>query len=68
MYVEDDSEPTETFGEPLLTARQVAGLLALSPHTVLDWFERGELPGVKLNGRAVRFVPAEVRAWVEGQR
>jgi len=54
--------------EPLLTARQVAGLLGVSASTVLDWFEAGRLPGFKLNGRAVRFRESEVEAWLEAQR
>lgn len=54
--------------ERLLTAREVAELLGMAPATVLDWFEAGRLPGFKLNGRAVRFRPSEVAAWLEGQR
>ena len=53
--------------ERLLTARELAELLAVAPGTVLDWFERGELPGFKI-GRAVRFRRSEVEAWLEGCR
>ena len=53
--------------EPLLTARELAELLGLSPSTVLDWFEAGRLPGFKL-GRAVRFRESEVEAWLEARR
>ena len=48
--------PTVT--ERLLTARELADLLGLSPATVLDRFERGDLPGFRLFGRkggSVRF-------------
>jgi excisionase family DNA binding protein len=38
----------------LLTARELAEYLGLRPGTVLDKWERGELPGFKF-GRAVRF-------------
>lgn len=54
--------------DPLVTARELADYLGLSPSTVLDWFEAGRLPGFKLGGRAVRFRASEVEAWLEGQR
>ena len=44
----------------LLTARELAEYLGLRPATVLDKWERGELPGFKF-GRAVRFDLEEVR-------
>ena len=47
--------------ERLLTARELAGYLGLKPGTVLDKWERGELPGFKF-GRAVRFDLEEVLA------
>jgi excisionase family DNA binding protein len=54
----------------LLTAREVAGWLGLAPATVLDRFERGELPGFRLGrkGGPVRFDEDELRAWLEGRR
>jgi len=45
----------------LLTARELAGYLGLKPGTVLDKWERGELPGYKF-GRAVRFSLDEILA------
>jgi excisionase family DNA binding protein len=45
----------------LLTARELAEYLGLKPATVLDKWERGELPGFKF-GRAVRFDLDEVLA------
>jgi excisionase family DNA binding protein len=45
----------------LLTARELAEYLGLAPATVLDKWERGELPGYKF-GRAVRFHLDEVLA------
>jgi hypothetical protein len=41
--------------ESLVTAREI------------DMWERGELPGFTI-GRAVRFRPAEVEAWLEERR
>jgi excisionase family DNA binding protein len=45
----------------LLTARELADYLGLAPATVLDKWERGELPGFRF-GRAVRFDLEEVLA------
>jgi excisionase family DNA binding protein len=45
----------------LLTAKELADYLGLKPGTILDKYERGELPGFKF-GRAVRFDLAEVLA------
>jgi excisionase family DNA binding protein len=47
--------------DSLLTARELGAYLHLSPATILDKWERGELPGYKF-GRAVRFDLAEVLA------
>jgi excisionase family DNA binding protein len=52
--------------EPLLRARDVADLLNLSANTVLDWFERGKLPGFKIGG-AVRFSRVELETWLAAQ-
>jgi excisionase family DNA binding protein len=54
--------------ERLVTARELAEHLGLSPDTVLDWFEAGRLPGFKLGGRAVRFRESEILAWLESHR
>jgi excisionase family DNA binding protein len=47
--------------ERLLTARQLGEVIGLKPGTILDRWERGELPGYKF-GRAVRFDLDEVLA------
>jgi len=49
--------------EPLFTARQLGEVLGLSTATVLDRFERGDLPGFRLFGRKggpVRFKLSEI--------
>jgi excisionase family DNA binding protein len=54
--------------EALLTARQVAEMLGISPDTALDWFEQGRIPGFRLTrriGSPVRFRGSEIDAWVE---
>jgi len=55
----------------LLTARDLGVLLGLSPATVLDRFERGDLPGFRLFGRKggpVRFRESEILSALEGWR
>jgi predicted DNA-binding transcriptional regulator AlpA len=58
--------------ERLLTARELGELLCLSTGTVLDRFERGDLPGFRLYGgrvgAPVRFRWSEVNAWLERGR
>jgi excisionase family DNA binding protein len=43
----------------LVTARELADMLGLSPATLLDAWQAGKLPGYKV-GRAVRFDPDEI--------
>lgn len=53
----------------LLNAAEVAEMLGLSPNTVLDRFQRGDLPGLRLFGRKggpVRFRREEIEALLEG--
>jgi excisionase family DNA binding protein len=58
--------------ERLLTARELGELLGLSTGTVLDRFERGDLPGFRLYGgkvgAPVRFRWSEVEGWLEAGR
>jgi excisionase family DNA binding protein len=55
------SHDEEHVNDRLLTARELGEYLGLSSATVLDKWERGELPGFKF-GRAVRFDLDEVLA------
>ena len=53
----------------MLTARQVADRLGLTPRTVLAWRSDGKIPGFKLNGTGpVRFDEAEIDEWLRQQR
>jgi len=55
----------------LLTARELGEHLGLSSATVLDRFERGDLPGFRLFGRKggpVRFRLSEIEAQLAGWR
>ena len=53
--------------EQLWTVRECAAFLRLGRNAIYEMAERGELPSFRIGSR-VRFVPAEVRAWVERQR
>lgn len=51
----------------LLTTRQVADYLALSPETILRRWRAGELPGIRLASNVLRFREHEIDAWIEAR-
>jgi excisionase family DNA binding protein len=53
--------------ERLLTTRDVADLLGVSPETVLRWIDTRGLSARRLTSRAIRYDPAELAAWLEGR-
>jgi excisionase family DNA binding protein len=53
-----------TCGGRLLTTREVAERLAVSPETILRWIECRGLPARRLTSRAIRFDAHEVEAWL----
>jgi excisionase family DNA binding protein len=54
--------------ERLLTTREVAAFLGVSPETVLRRWRRGEIPGYRLASNVLRFRESELEAWLEGTR
>ncbi len=48
----------------LLTAREVAERLGVSPETVLRWVRRRELTAIKLPGGAIRFQEHVLDEWL----
>jgi len=52
----------------LLSTRQVADFLGLSPETVLRRWRAGELPGYRLASNVLRFRESELEAWLEEKR
>ena len=54
--------------QPLLTTREVATMLGLSPATVLRRWRAGELPGYRLGSNVLRFSADELEAWLEARR
>ncbi|MCG3134045.1 MAG: hypothetical protein HMLKMBBP_01317 [Planctomycetes bacterium] len=53
------------FGEPLVDAATVAAYLSIDPATVYRLVDRGDLPGIAIAPRVVRFRPEDVRGYVE---
>ncbi len=50
------------------TASELSHLLKVSPRTILAWYRRGLIPGVRPTGSTVRFVADEVVAALKGGR
>ena len=48
----------------LLTARDVAARLGVSSETVLRWTRAGKLPGFRMPGGALRYLDADLEAWL----
>lgn len=53
--------------ECLWNARDVGAFLRIGRNAVYEMAARGELPSIRVGSR-VRFVPADVRCWLERQR
>lgn len=53
--------------DPLLTARDVADRLNVSPATVLRWTARGDLPGFRMPSGALRYREDALAAWLDGR-
>jgi excisionase family DNA binding protein len=58
----------ERQSERLLTTRQVAELLGLSPATVLRRWRAGELPGYRLGSNVLRFSARDIDEYLEQRR
>ena len=52
----------------LLTTRDVAELVGLSPEAVLRRWRAGELPGFRLATNVLRFDELEIAAWLDSLR
>jgi excisionase family DNA binding protein len=52
----------------LLTTREVAERLHISPASVLRRWRSGELPGYRLGSNCLRFDSGEIDAWLEQRR
>ena len=52
----------------LLTTREGAERLGLSPATILRRWRAGELPGFRIAANCLRFDEAEITEWLHAQR
>lgn len=51
--------------ERLLTTREVAAFLGMSPESVLRRYRREEIPGYRLASNVLRFRESEVETWLQ---
>jgi excisionase family DNA binding protein len=51
----------------LLTAREVGERFGVSTETILRWTRRGDLPGFRMPGGALRYREAELDEWLTGR-
>jgi len=52
----------------LLTVREVAELLRVSPLTIKRWGKRGKLPAIRINARGDRRYKKEAILWLLGMQ
>ena len=52
----------------LLTVREVADILRVSPLTIKRWGKRGKLPAIRINSRGDRRYKKEAIPWLLGMQ
>ena len=52
----------------LLTVREVADVLRVSPLTIKRWGKRGKLPAIRINSRGDRRYRKEAVLWILGMQ
>ncbi len=63
----DDANKLDIKNLPdLLTVREVADLLRVSPLTIKRWGKRGKLPAIRINSRGDRRYKKEAVLWLLG--
>lgn len=63
----DDAQKLDINNLPdLLTVREVADLLRVSPLTIKRWGKRGKLPAIRINSRGDRRYKKEAVLWLLG--
>lgn len=65
--VAETAERSRAAVSPLLTLQELSIVLRLHPRTIRRMVARGRIPCVRL-GRAIRFVPGDVLAWLSARR
>lgn len=66
MAASDDKKLDINNLPDLLTVREVAELLRVSPLTVKRWGKRGKLPAIRINSRGDRRYRKEAVLWLLG--
>jgi excisionase family DNA binding protein len=54
--------------ERLLTTRELAEYLGLSPATILRRWRAGEIPGYRISSNVLRFDRGDIDAWLAERR
>lgn len=66
MSHDDKVKPTLDNLPDLLTVREVAELLRVSPLTIKRWGKKGKLPAIRINSRGDRRYRKEQVLWLLG--
>lgn len=53
--------------KPLVKARELAGILSVSPWTIYSWTNKGVIPAIRMTDRIIRFDPDAVIAALNGR-
>lgn len=61
------TDPLMIPAEQLWNVRQAAAFLNIGRNAVYEMVDSGELPNIRIGSR-IRFIPGELRGWVERQR
>lgn len=62
------SEDSMSVERMLLTEKQAADLLNLSPRTLYDLRQLGKIAYVRFGVRGIRYRPADLEAWINSAR
>jgi excisionase family DNA binding protein len=52
----------------LLTVDELAAWLSTTPYSIRQRVQRRQIPFIRLGARSIRFDPAAINAWLDGQR
>ena len=56
----DRSQPADQETEPLMSVKEAAKFLGVSPQTVYLWVERKQIPHLRVMGRNIRFLKSNL--------
>ena len=61
FLAESEHSLSFSFGEYPMTVREAAKFLGVSPQTVYLWVERKQIPHLRVMGRNIRFLKADLQ-------